>query len=128
MTTTVPLPSTSRPHLGPPLDTPGLAALLQLLPVVAPGRGEYSSREAENVGSGTSLLKFESWGCVTLGWLLNLPESSVLKRLLGEIKELIQTDGWAQLWHTVSVLQVFAVAVLINRNHPRQTGLGTVPV
>lgn len=51
--------------------------------------------EAENVGSGGKLLKFESWCCVTLSWFLNLPESSFLKALLGEISELIEPDGLA---------------------------------
>lgn len=55
--------------------------------------------EAENVGPGTSLLKFESWCCVTLSQLLDLSESSVLKALLGEINKVIQME-WPSTWHT----------------------------
>ena len=85
--------------------------------------------EAENVGSGGSLPKFEAWFYVTLSWLLNLPESGILKWLLGKINEVINNIvrwlGTAP--GMVSVLHVFTITVLINRTHPQADRAGHHP-
>lgn len=85
--------------------------------------------EAENVGSGGSLPKFEAWCCVTLSWLPNLPEPGILKWLLGKINEVINNIvrrlGTAP--GVVSVLHVFTITVLINRTHPQADRAGHHP-
>ena len=82
------------------------------------------------MGSGGSLPKFEAWCCVTLSWLLSLPESGILKSLLGKINEVINN---IVRWRStapgmVSALYVLTVTVLTNRTHPQQTGLETTHV
>lgn len=104
MTVTSSHPCTFWLHLGLLLYPPGLSGLSGLSgsshSCRDPGEGGYSPDPvlqygAENVGSGICLLKFESWCCVTLSQLMDLPELSSSKRVVGRVKR-GNTDSLAQ--------------------------------